>query len=250
VSCSSSRVETGFLRGSTTKFVCEFLKKNKLPGCRIAAFDLPNVVQEIHGLDPYFASEESIRLVGGLLPGLLRKYLETSAQAVDFAIVDGDHSYRGVLADLETLAPHMKSGGYIFAHDYRRRDPEYEGLTAAVDHFAAMRGFALLPLNTTELEGRQVWGSAPLRKPDQNELPLSSHLYYETLGRSHLAYEARSIVPVASIDGSGSDRPAKGQFDSLPRPHWTTALSCIGGASALVAVALPTKLVTLCAGRV
>jgi hypothetical protein len=181
-------VETGFLRGSTTKYVCEFLKKNRLPRCRIAAFDLPNVVQEIHGLDPYFASEESIELVGGVLPGSLGKYLATSAQAVDFAIVDGDHSYSGVLGDLETLAPHMKPGAYVFAHDYRRRDPEYEGLTAAVDHFAAMRGFALLPLNTTELEGRQVWGSALLRKPDQGELPLSSHLYYETVGKviSHM----------------------------------------------------------------
>jgi hypothetical protein len=181
-------VETGTFRGSTTKFVCEFLKKNRLPKCRIAAFDLPQVIQGIHRRDPYFASQDNVELVGGLLPASLKRYLETSAQMVDFAIVDGDHSYNGVLADLETLAPHMKPGGYIFAHDYRKRDPEYVGLAAAVDHFAAMYGFPMLPLNPSELAGREVWGSALLRKPDEDELPFSSQVYHRTLGKviSHL----------------------------------------------------------------
>ena len=176
-------VETGTFHGSTTKFVCEFLKKNKLPDCRIAAFDMPQVVQEIHGRDPYFASQDNVELVGGLLPASLKKYLENSTQMVGLAIVDGDHSYKGVLADLETLAPYMEPGGYIFAHDYRKRDPEYVGLAAAVDHFAAMHGFAMLPLNPGELAGCEVWGAALLRKPDGDELPLSSQLYYKTLGK-------------------------------------------------------------------
>jgi hypothetical protein len=181
-------VETGTFRGSTTKFVCEFLKKNKLSECRIAAFDLPQVIQGIHRRDPYFASQDNVELVEGLLPTSLKRYLETSSQMVDFAIVDGDHSYNGVLADLETLAPHMNPGGYIFAHDYRKRDPEYVGLAAAVDHFAAMYRFAMLPLNPGELEGCEVWGSALLRKPDDDALPLSSQVYHRTLGKviSHI----------------------------------------------------------------
>ena len=107
---------------------------------------------------------------------------------VGLAIVDGDHSYKGVLADLETLAPYMEPGGYIFAHDYRKRDPEYVGLAAAVDRFAAMHGFAMLPLNPGELAGCEVWGAALLRKPDGDELPLSSQVYYRTLGKfiSHM----------------------------------------------------------------
>src|SRR5208283_1863366 len=176
-------VETGTFRGSTTKFVCEFLKKNRLSGCRIAAFDLFEVIQEIHARDPYFASHENVELVGGLLPASLKRYLETPTQTVDLAIVDGDHSYNGVLGDLETLAPHMKPGGYIFTHDYRKRDPEYLGLTSAVDRFAATHGFALLPLNPSELRGCEVWGSALLRKPDEDELPFSSYLYHRTFGK-------------------------------------------------------------------
>jgi predicted O-methyltransferase YrrM len=181
-------VETGTFRGCTTKFVCEFLKKNRLPACRIVAFDLPQVIQEIHKCDPYFASQDNIELVGGLLPASLKRYLETSAQMVDFAIVDSDHSYNAVLGDLETLAPHLQPGSYIFAHDYRRRDPEYMGLTAAVDHFAAMHGFAMLPLNPSDLKGCEVWGSALLRKPAEDTLTLSSLVYHRTLGKviSHM----------------------------------------------------------------
>ena len=168
-------IETGVFNGLTTKFVCEFLKKNGIQGFRIAAFDMPDVVQDIQSRNPYFASEKHVELVGGLLPRSLQRYLESTADLVDFAIVDGDHSYKGVTGDLETLAPRMRPGGYIFAHDYRRHDPEYRGLTAAVYHFAVRRGFALLPLNPTGLPSREVWGSVLLRKPEGDRLSLSRH---------------------------------------------------------------------------
>jgi hypothetical protein len=175
-------IETGVYRGFTTKFVCEFLKNNGLLGCRIKAFDMPDVVQELQ-TDPYFASEKSIELVGGLLPGSLRRHLEAIEQMVDFAIVDADHSYKGVTGDLEALAPYMRPGGYIFTHDYRKGDPDYEELIAAVDHFAVTRGFAMLPLNPAKFEDRDIWGSALLRKPDSDGPSLSNHLYHKTLGR-------------------------------------------------------------------
>jgi hypothetical protein len=175
-------VETGLFQGFTTKFVCEFLKNNGLLGCRIKAFDMPDVVQRLQ-TNPYFASEKSIELVGGLLPGSLKRHLEATQQMVDFAIVDADHSYRGVTGDLETLAPFMRPGGYIFAHDYRKGDPDYEELIAAIDHFAVTHGFAMLPLNPAKFEDRDIWGSAILRKPDSDGPSLSNHLYHLTLGR-------------------------------------------------------------------
>jgi hypothetical protein len=189
-------VETGTFHGCTTKFVCEFMKRNGLPECHMAAFDLPQVIQEIQSCDPYFASQDNVELVGGLLPASLKRYLETSGQKVDLAIVDSDHSYNAVLSDLETLAPHMKPGSYIFAHDYRKCDPEYVGLVAAVNHFAVMHGFAMLPLNSSNLERREVWGSALLRTPDEDALPISSEIYYRTLGKviTHIKHKLLAFL--------------------------------------------------------
>ena len=175
-------IETGVFRGFTTKFVREFLKNNGLSGCRIAAFDRSDVIEELQR-DPYFASEKNIEMVGGPLPASLKRRLEATEHMVDFAIVDADHSYRGVTGDLKALAPHMRPGGYIFAHDYRTGDPEYEELIAAVDHFALTQGFGILPLNPTEFGTQNVWGSAILRKPDGSRPSLSNHLYHQTFGR-------------------------------------------------------------------
>lgn len=174
-------IETGVFRGFTTKFVREFLKNNGLSGCHIAAFDMPDVIEELQR-NSYFASEKNIKLVGGALPASLKKYLQMTGQMVDFAIVDADHSYRGVTGDLKALAAHMRPGGYIFAHDYRTGDPEYRELIAAVDHFAITQGFAMLPLNPTPFGTQNVWGSVILRKPDALK-GRAYRLYHQTLGR-------------------------------------------------------------------
>lgn len=37
---------------------------------------------------------------------------------VDFLIIDGDHSYEGVKADLDAWLPHIAHHGTVFIHDY------------------------------------------------------------------------------------------------------------------------------------
>lgn len=37
---------------------------------------------------------------------------------VDFLIIDGDHSYEGVLKDIDAWLPHMAHHGTVFIHDY------------------------------------------------------------------------------------------------------------------------------------
>lgn len=37
---------------------------------------------------------------------------------VDFLIIDGDHSYNGVKADLDAWLPHVAHHGTVFIHDY------------------------------------------------------------------------------------------------------------------------------------
>lgn len=45
--------------------------------------------------------------------------------AVDFAVIDGDHSIKGCLADFELIGPLVSPGGYILLHDMF---PEYCGV--------------------------------------------------------------------------------------------------------------------------
>jgi predicted O-methyltransferase YrrM len=37
---------------------------------------------------------------------------------IDVLLIDGDHSFEGVMADLESWLPHMKEGGVILMHDH------------------------------------------------------------------------------------------------------------------------------------
>ncbi len=46
---------------------------------------------------------------------------------VDFLIVDGDHSYQGVLKDLRAWGPHLKPGGLLFCHDVYWREGGFNG---------------------------------------------------------------------------------------------------------------------------
>lgn len=66
----------------------------------------------------------------GLLHDKIQFILQDSAtwgevyegKPIDVLIVDGDHSYEGVLADLRAWYPHVKPNGLIFMHDVL--DPE------------------------------------------------------------------------------------------------------------------------------
>tara|TARA_R110002074_G_scaffold136836_2_gene281648 strand:+ start:181 stop:804 length:624 start_codon:yes stop_codon:yes gene_type:complete len=65
-------------------------------------------------------------------------------KSIDLAFVDGDHSYDGVMKDLEALYPKMKSKSIILCHD---SDAETEALRALVDFCNAknitdVRGFS------------------------------------------------------------------------------------------------------------
>lgn len=60
---------------------------------------------------------------------------------VHLLIVDADHTYVGVLADLQAWLSHLAAGGYVFFHDYDADGTEfadqerYSGVMQAVDDF-------------------------------------------------------------------------------------------------------------------
>lgn len=67
--------------------------------------------------------------------------------SVDFLIIDSDHSYEGVKADLHAWLPHIARGGLVFIHDYdadgtRFADHErYPGTKQAVQEFMPVDHF-------------------------------------------------------------------------------------------------------------
>lgn len=40
----------------------------------------------------------------------------------DFVLLDGDHSYKGIISDLKLYYPLLKKGGHMFVHDTNRED--------------------------------------------------------------------------------------------------------------------------------
>lgn len=69
---------------------------------------------------------------------------------VDVVYIDGDHSYRGVKADLEAAYQLVdkRRGAYICGHDYSKRTP---GVIRAVDDFCESIGRPIKYLTTNRL---------------------------------------------------------------------------------------------------
>lgn len=65
---------------------------------------------------------------------------------IDFAFVDGDHTYAGCLADLEKVFPHLSQNGIIIIDDYRSGAPNgvsFPEVTDAVDDFVLQNRLSL-----------------------------------------------------------------------------------------------------------
>ncbi len=55
--------------------------------------------------------------------------------SIDFAYIDGDHSFEGVLSDLEALLPKLKNGGVAMMDDYHQKGWWGDGVIRALNEF-------------------------------------------------------------------------------------------------------------------
>jgi hypothetical protein len=87
-------------------------------------------------------------------------------QTIDFAYIDGDHSYAGVCADLEALFPKMKDDGIIAFDDYHRFGWWGDGVLHAIHEFV---GRHPTQCRILMVEGAQIALSklGPLPEPKQ-----------------------------------------------------------------------------------
>ncbi len=75
---------------------------------------------------------------------------------IDFATIDGDHSYEGCTADLEAIAPHVNQGGLLVVDDYRSGPPRgvtFDTVTRSVDDFLD-RHTAIWLAETWHMDGK------------------------------------------------------------------------------------------------
>ncbi len=81
--------------------------------------------------------EGVVRRFAGKPVEILRRRSTEVAQlpALDWAYIDGDHTYSGALADLEHYWPMIKPGGFLCGDDYGVRGWWDDGVTKAVDAF-------------------------------------------------------------------------------------------------------------------
>jgi hypothetical protein len=62
---------------------------------------------------------------------------EFADESLDWVYIDGDHTYEAVKADLEAYFRTVKPGGFLAGDDYGERGWWDDGVTRAVDEFAA-----------------------------------------------------------------------------------------------------------------
>jgi hypothetical protein len=70
---------------------------------------------------------------------------EIEDNSLDFAFIDADHSYEGVLGDLKAYLPKIKIGGWIGGHDWNAK---WETEKAVLEMF---------PRNRVELDVNSTW---------------------------------------------------------------------------------------------
>ncbi|KAJ1405426.1 hypothetical protein B484DRAFT_215271 [Ochromonadaceae sp. CCMP2298] len=92
--------------------------------------------------------------------GLINELSTTAARffkdgSVDFLFVDGLHTYDGVMNDLISWYPKIKSGGVIMFNDYGCRSMKcaFEGVTRAADTFLKSKGLSIKKV----LTGNNGW---------------------------------------------------------------------------------------------
>lgn len=124
-------VEVGVFCGETTKHLCAAAKVN---GGHVYGFDL----WEIHGLNKQFRMPHSQQSVETMLVGEghsnftlhrvdttteeFKELLLSKCPVIDFAFIDGCHSYPGIKNDFDIVYPLLSPTGMIAFHDTLRID--------------------------------------------------------------------------------------------------------------------------------
>lgn len=95
----------------------------------------------------YLKAKEAVKFAGSRAHILRMSSREAAIGQVngslDFVFIDADHSYEGVVSDIEAWLPKLKPGGLLAGHDYDNPDFPKFGVKRAVDEFCVRTGLTL-----------------------------------------------------------------------------------------------------------
>ena len=120
-------LEIGTYQGGSALLVCSALESLGSEG-RIYCVEPRPAIAPKH----WRLLEPRTTLVEGHSPGVLPEVLRRAGGRFDLVLVDGDHTYEGVLADAGGLLPCVQPGGYVLFHDGFHPD-----VARAIDEFVA-----------------------------------------------------------------------------------------------------------------
>lgn len=86
-------------------------------------------------------------IIEGYSPDILEKASQVSGQPFDFVLIDGDHTYNGVMRDAVGVLPYVAKGGYLLFHDSLN-----EEVGAGIDDFLVMNRKRLVDIGVLTRE--------------------------------------------------------------------------------------------------
>jgi predicted O-methyltransferase YrrM len=129
-------IEIGTLQGGSALLVCSALDALESDAKMYLVDPAPKITPE---------NKERLRhratLYEGHSPEILKVVAGEAGGSFDLVLIDGDHSYKGVMRDAEGILPYVEPGGYIVFHD-----SFYEDVRRAIDDFVARHSGRVLDL--------------------------------------------------------------------------------------------------------
>ena len=154
-----SAVEIGTAQGGAAMIICAAM--DATGSGRLVCIDpAPQVAP-----DHLATLSHRVSLISAASPEAVAQAHELLESPFDFVFVDGDHTYRGVLRDIEAVGPFLRAGSYVLFHDVH-----YFEVQDAIDEARKYLPFVdcgLLSLDETRTEylhmGKPVvWGGLRL----------------------------------------------------------------------------------------
>lgn len=118
-------LEIGTLHGGSAAIVNAALDALYLPTRMVLVDPKPQIEEAL-----WEKLAQRAVLVPGFSPAVLPQAAQAAGEPFDFVLVDGDHSRRATLADLQGAVAHCRSGAYLLCHDCF-----YSEVEQAIDEF-------------------------------------------------------------------------------------------------------------------
>lgn len=167
-------IELGIDKGSTTKYILDYIKKNNLK-TKLYGFDFKEKIEKIEQSDKSLKSyldNNYLHFIKGSLPESLNNFLIKQKPIIDFVFIDATGNFKNVFGELSLIWPYLSNNGYVICHYHKER------LHYAVEYFSKKNNAKFLPLFRSYSDSKVSASIAVLSKP-KYDYNLFKRLYYQ-----------------------------------------------------------------------